>query len=359
MNKDPDRCFLDEEESREFDGEEEPEPEKKDLAEIEREEKELRTQEKDFEHSGKDYILIRYMRDMGKTPVLKAEEERILAEKVKQEIEVLIRLAKEEKEKSGPVEEEVRKKSRKKDLKLGERGKQMVRANLRLVIKIAKRYMNRGLSFSDLIQEGNMGLIKATGRFDPSRGWKFSTYATWWIRQAMLRALADQSREIRIPVHFVEFIGRVERTRKELVQKLGREPELQEVADKLNAEIEKVAKAVSAEREPISLETPIGNGVDGITLEDFLVDEGSSDTLREAEKGELKVGIEKVLTTLTLKEEKVIRLRFGIGEKRDHTLEEIGEFFGVTRERARQVEAKALRKLRHSSRQNVLKNFED
>ena len=243
------------------------------------------------------------------------------------------------------------------EIEIGEAARQKLSsANLRLVVSIAKRYVGRGLTFLDLIQEGNLGLIKAVEKFDHERGFKFSTYATWWIRQAITRAIADQARTIRIPVHMVETINRLIRVTRQLLQELGREPYPEEVAREMDMTVERLAEIQRIAQDPVSMETPIGEEDDS-HLGDFIPDEGAVNPASNAAYAMLKEQLLDVLSTLTVREEKVLRMRFGLDDGKSKTLEEVGKRFDVTRERIRQIEAKALRKLRHPSRSKKLKDF--
>ena len=269
-----------------------------------------------------------YLKEIGRVPLLTSEEEIQLAEKM-----------------SGNNEKEA-----------SNARKRLAEANLRLVVSIAKRYVGRGMSFLDLIQEGNMGLIKAVEKFDYTKGFKFSTYATWWIRQAITRAIADQARTIRIPVHMVETITKVKKVSSQLLHENGHDPSPEEIADRLEMSVEKVREIMRIAQDPVSLETPIGEEEDS-HLGDFIPDEEAPAPAEAASQVLLKEQLDQVLSTLTDREEKVLRLRFGLVDGRARTLEEVGQQFNVTRERIRQIEAKALRKLRHPTRSNKVKDY--
>ena len=296
-----------------------------------------------------------YLKEIGKVPLLTADQEVALATAMTAGREAEERL--DEAEANGetlPAEELAQ---LKKQVKAGERAKQqLAEANLRLVVSIAKRYVGRGMLFLDLIQEGNLGLIKAVEKFDYTKGYKFSTYATWWIRQAITRAIADQARTIRIPVHMVETINKVIRVSRQLMQELGHDPSPEEISEEMGMPVDKVREILKIAQEPVSLETPIGEEEDS-HLGDFIPDEAASEPSEAASFTLLKEQLVDVLSTLTPREEKVLKLRFGIEDGRTRTLEEVGKEFNVTRERIRQIEAKALRKLRHPSRSKKLKDF--
>ena len=301
-----------------------------------------------------------YLKEIGKVPLLSPDEETTLAKAMSEGNEAAEKLnaLKEQREAGETVEiSENEEASLNKAFKAGESAKQkLAEANLRLVVSIAKRYVGRGMLFLDLIQEGNLGLIKAVEKFDYTKGYKFSTYATWWIRQAITRAIADQARTIRIPVHMVETINKVIRVSRQLLQELGHDPTPNEIAAEMNMPVEKVREILKIAQEPVSLETPIGEEEDS-HLGDFIPDEGASEPSEAASFTLLKEQLMDVLSTLTPREEKVLKLRFGIEDGRTRTLEEVGKEFNVTRERIRQIEAKALRKLRHPSRSKKLKDF--
>ena len=265
-----------------------------------------------------------YLKEIGRVPLLTPEEE----------IELAIRIADDDKKAK----------------------QRLAEANLRLVVSIAKRYVGRGMHFLDLIQEGNLGLIKAVDKFDYTKGFKFSTYATWWIRQAITRAIADQARTIRIPVHMVETINKVKKTNSQLLHENGRDPTAEEIAQRLDMPVEKVREILRVAQEPVSLETPIGEEEDS-HLGDFIQDDEASQPSEEATYTLLREQLEEVLSTLTPREEQVLRMRFGLVDGKPHTLEEVGKEFDVTRERIRQIESKALRKLRHPSRSKKLRDF--
>ena len=303
-----------------------------------------------------------YLKEIGKVPLLSAEEEIELAKNMeagavaKEKIAIL--KSREEnatEEELAEIKEEI--KNLQKDLDAGDEAKKrLAEANLRLVVSIAKRYVGRGMLFLDLIQEGNLGLIKAVEKFDYRKGYKFSTYATWWIRQAITRAIADQARTIRIPVHMVETINKLIRVSRQLLQELGREPSPEEIAAEMNMPVERVREILKISQEPVSLETPIGEEEDS-HLGDFIQDDNVPVPADAAAFTLLKEQLEEVLGTLTEREQKVLTLRFGLEDGRARSLEEVGKEFNVTRERIRQIEAKALRKLRHPSRSRKLKDY--
>ncbi len=296
-----------------------------------------------------------YLKEIGKVDLLTPEQEVELAQRMGAGAAAKEQLA--ELEKSGEELPDEVLLELKKTIRKGERAKQsLAEANLRLVVSIAKRYVGRGMLFLDLIQEGNLGLIKAVEKFDYTKGYKFSTYATWWIRQAITRAIADQARTIRIPVHMVETINKVIRVNRQLLQELGHDPSPEETAEEMGMPVEKVREILKIAQEPVSLETPIGEEEDS-HLGDFLEDSNASEPSEAASFTLLKEQLVEVMSTLTPREEKVLRLRFGIEDGRSRTLEEVGKEFNVTRERIRQIEAKALRKLRHPSRSKKLKDF--
>ena len=300
-------------------------PEVEDLAEIEEvTEEEINDTEAMVDSYSTDDPVRMYLKEIGKVPLLTPEQEITLAVKMSEGDE---------------------------DAK-----HRMTEANLRLVVSIAKRYVGRGMLFLDLIQEGNLGLIKAVEKFDYTKGYKFSTYATWWIRQAITRAIADQARTIRIPVHMVETINKTIRVSRQLLQELGHDPSAEEIADEMDMPVEKVRDILKIAQEPVSLETPIGEEEDS-HLGDFIPDEDASEPSEAASFSLLREQLEEVLDTLAPREKKVLELRFGIADGRTRTLEEVGKEFNVTRERIRQIEAKALRKLRHPSRSKKLRDF--
>ena len=301
-----------------------------------------------------------YLKEIGKVNLLSPDEEVQLAQDMgmgdaaEEQMHEIERARKQGEEVTLTPEEE---KELRRAIKRGEAAKQrLAEANLRLVVSIAKRYVGRGMLFLDLIQEGNLGLIKAVEKFDYTKGYKFSTYATWWIRQAITRAIADQARTIRIPVHMVETINKVIRVSRQLLQELGHDPTPEEIAEEMSMPVDKVREILKIAQEPVSLETPIGEEEDS-HLGDFIPDEDASEPSEAASFTLLKEQLVDVLGTLTPREEKVLKLRFGIEDGRTRTLEEVGKEFNVTRERIRQIEAKALRKLRHPSRSKKLKDF--
>ena len=296
-----------------------------------------------------------YLKEIGRVPLLNADEEVVLATAMSAGRAAQERMDQAAADGETIPDEELA--QLKKDIKEGSKAKQkLAEANLRLVVSIAKRYVGRGMLFLDLIQEGNLGLIKAVEKFDYTKGYKFSTYATWWIRQAITRAIADQARTIRIPVHMVETINKVIRVSRQLLQQLGHDPSPEEISAEMGMPVDKVREILKIAQEPVSLETPIGEEEDS-HLGDFIPDEGASEPSEAASFTLLKEQLVDVLSTLTPREEKVLKLRFGIEDGRTRTLEEVGKEFNVTRERIRQIEAKALRKLRHPSRSKKLKDF--
>ena len=303
-----------------------------------------------------------YLKEIGKVPLLSAEEEIDLAQKMEDGAVASEKIAILEERMADADEAEIEEMKAEiaalqKDLDAGsEAKKRLAEANLRLVVSIAKRYVGRGMLFLDLIQEGNLGLIKAVEKFDYRKGYKFSTYATWWIRQAITRAIADQARTIRIPVHMVETINKLIRVSRQLLQELGREPSPEEIAAEMNMPVDRVREILKISQEPVSLETPIGEEEDS-HLGDFIKDDNVPVPADAAAFTLLKEQLEEVLSTLTDREQKVLTLRFGLEDGRARTLEEVGKEFNVTRERIRQIEAKALRKLRHPSRSRKLKDY--
>lgn len=305
-----------------------------------------------------------YLKEIGKVPLLSAEDEIEFAQKMEagavaqEKIAILEkRIGSVDEKEEAEIKEEI--KLLKEDLEAGDEAKKrLAEANLRLVVSIAKRYVGRGMLFLDLIQEGNLGLIKAVEKFDYRKGYKFSTYATWWIRQAITRAIADQARTIRIPVHMVETINKLIRVSRQLLQELGREPTPEEIAEEMKLPVERVREILKISQEPVSLETPIGEEEDS-HLGDFIQDDNVPVPADAAAFTLLKEQLVEVLSTLTEREQKVLRLRFGLDDGRARTLEEVGKEFNVTRERIRQIEAKALRKLRHPSRSRKLKDYLD
>lgn len=303
-----------------------------------------------------------YLKEIGKVPLLSADEEIELAQNMEdgavatEKINVVKgRIDGASEEEKAEIKEEIKTLQRDVD-KGADAKKRLAEANLRLVVSIAKRYVGRGMLFLDLIQEGNLGLIKAVEKFDYKKGYKFSTYATWWIRQAITRAIADQARTIRIPVHMVETINKLIRVSRQLLQELGREPSPEEIAKEMNMPVERVREILKISQEPVSLETPIGEEEDS-HLGDFIKDDNVPVPADAAAFTLLKEQLEEVLGTLTEREQKVLTLRFGLEDGRARTLEEVGKEFNVTRERIRQIEAKALRKLRHPSRSRKLKDY--
>ena len=299
-----------------------------------------------------------YLKEIGKVDLLTPDEEVELAKKMQAGMEAKEKIKElDERQRNGEQIDEKEYQALRKAIRGGENAKKRLsEANLRLVVSIAKRYVGRGMLFLDLIQEGNLGLLKAVEKFDCTKGFKFSTYATWWIRQAITRAIADQARTIRIPVHMVETINKVIRVSRQLLQELGHDPQPEEIAEEMNMPVERVREILKIAQEPVSLETPIGEEEDS-HLGDFIPDDDALEPAEAASFTLLKEQLVEVLKTLTPREEKVLRLRFGIEDGRTRTLEEVGKEFNVTRERISQIEAKALRKLRHPSRSKKLKDF--
>ena len=296
-----------------------------------------------------------YLKEIGKVDLLTSEQEVALAQTMVRGQEVKKTL--EDMEAEGIEIDEETKRSLQKEIKAGERAKQqLAEANLRLVVSIAKRYVGRGMLFLDLIQEGNLGLIKAVEKFDYTKGYKFSTYATWWIRQAITRALADQARTIRVPVHMVEVINKATRCNRKLVQELGREPTMEEIAAELGLPVEKIIEANRTAADTLSLDTPVGDEED-TSIGSFVEDERTPGPADATSNALLAEALKEILGTLTEREADVLRMRFGMYDGRTHTLEEVGQIFGVTRERIRQIENKAIRKLRHPSRAKKIRDF--
>ena len=329
---------------------EEPEPSESEIQKIEAEKVEDPSVLADSPALG-DLVRM-YLKEIGKVPLLSAEEEAVLGQQINAGQEAAQKL-----EALPPDAEENTRRELEQEVARSEQAKQrLAESNLRLVVSIAKRYIGRGMQLLDLVQEGNLGLMKAVEKFDYTKGYKFSTYATWWIRQAITRSIADQARTIRIPVHMVETINKVIRTSRVLLQELGHDPSPEEIAASMDMPVEKVEEILKIAQDPVSLETPIGEEEDS-HLGDFIQDEEAAQPAEAASYNLLKEQHVDVLGTLTPREEKVLRLRFGLEDGRPHTLEEVGKEFDVTRERIRQIEAKALRKLRHPSRSKKLKDF--
>ena len=295
-----------------------------------------------------------YLKEIGKVPLLSADEEVELAKEMELGDNALQQLE----EMGDDIDDDTKNELEQLVARGDAAKKKLAEANLRLVVSIAKRYVGRGMLFLDLIQEGNLGLIKAVEKFDYNKGYKFSTYATWWIRQAITRAIADQARTIRIPVHMVETINKLIRVSRQLLQELGREPSPEEIAEEMDVPVERVREILKISQEPVSLETPIGEEEDS-HLGDFIQDENVPVPAEAAASTLLREQLGEVLTTLTEREQKVLKLRFGLDDDRSRTLEEVGREFNVTRERIRQIEAKALRKLRHPSRSRKLRDYLD